>query len=148
MDTPNPATLTGHLVHLGTYAVFRQFFDADFEVETEREIDGIKVKGRIDVVLKEGIVVDVKFMRSSTERKPLEHHIEQLRLYLWLTELERGVLLYITPDGIYEHTVDVPYTDEQVRALLHEEQAPKWDWECSYCNWAGFCEKKVRRERK
>jgi len=148
LDVPSPTTLVGQLVHLGAYVALRQFFDADYEVEAEKEIDGIKVKGRIDAILKEGIVVEVKFMRASVEREPLAHHVKQLRLYLWLTGLEKGVLLYVTPDGIYEHEIDMPLRDEQVRMLLQDQQAPRYEWECSYCPWSGFCEKKVRKERR
>jgi len=147
-NLPTPSTIVGDFVHVGVLSWLREFYDAEIEKEITKEIDGIKVKGRVDAILEEGIVVEVKFMRASPERTALPHHIEQVRLYLWLTEKEKGIILYITPDGIYEHPINVPYTDEQVKSLLAVQEIPRYDWECQYCSWSAFCEKKVRRERK
>jgi len=147
-NLPTPSTIVGDFVHVGVLLWLREFYEAEIEKEITKEIDGWTIKGRIDAILEEGIVVEIKFMRASPERTALPHHVEQLRLYLWLTGLEKGVLLYVTPDGIYEHVITTPLKDEQVRMLLREEQTPRWDWECQYCSWSSFCEKKVRKERK
>jgi len=147
-NLPNPATITGEFVHKGILAWLKHYYEARTEVEMEKELGGWLFKGRIDAILDDGTVVEVKFMRSSVERAPLEHHLEQLRLYLWLTGLEKGVLLYVTPEAVYEHVITTPFKDEQVIALLQDKRTPKYDWECGYCNWSSFCEKKVRRERR
>jgi len=147
-DLPSPATMVGEFVHRGVLQWFEEYYEAEIEKEITKELDGWTIKGRVDAILDDKFLVEVKFMRASPEREPLGHHKLQLRLYLWLTDLEKGVLLYVTPEAIYEHTIDIPFTDEQVRMLLREEQTPRWDWECGYCSWSSFFEKKVRRERR
>jgi len=147
-NLPTPSTIVGDFVHVGVLSWLREFYEAEIEKEITKEIDGWRVKGRIDAVVNDQFIVEIKFMRASVEREPLPHHIEQVRLYLWLTGLEKGVLLYVTPEAVYEHEITIPYRDEQVAELLREKQIPRYDWECSYCNWSGFCERKVRRERK
>jgi len=147
----NSAFLMGVLLHKGlvkflseqsTYKVLE-------EVEVKRKIGEWTVKGRVDAWLVredgEEIIVEIKTSRRDIGI-PYQHHIEQLELYLWLTGVKRGLLVYITPDRITEYEVNTPATDEEVMMYIEDfikkSKVPRFDWECKVCQWANICNRK------
>jgi CRISPR-associated exonuclease Cas4 len=107
------------------------------------------ISGIVDVVEPEtGIPIEVKY-QTSLQDKPQEHHILQLRLYLWLMNSERGELLYVSPQGLKSFIVKEPLIDEEVIQLIKDEKAPRWqEWECLYCPYQQFCSKSNCKPRK
>ena len=149
----SPITVLGELVHIGLEKFLQDTLGSDVvktEVEYERDIsvDGVTyiVKGRVDAVV-ENTVIEIKTSRSDTNI-PYQHHIQQLRLYLWLTGLPRGLLVYLTPERIAEFSVETPASDGEVadlvRSLISGEPAPRYPWECGYCSYAALCPRKSR----
>lgn len=68
----------------------------------ELSIDGKSyiVSGTADMIGPETKTpIEVKY-QTALKDEPKEHHVLQLRLYLWLLNAEKGELLYVSPEGI------------------------------------------------
>jgi len=142
---PPTPTLVGQLIHAGVREVLGHLKGTEYEVRKEREVGDHVVVGTADI-LRPGEVIEVKYMRSHKDDKPLPHHLLQLRAYMWLFDKPKGRLLYISHDRICEYTVEEPMTDDEVKALLMDNSSPRWpEWECDYCEFNGFCEKRIQR---
>ncbi|MEM0026609.1 MAG: CRISPR-associated protein Cas4 [Ignisphaera sp.] len=147
----DPITISGELIHLGIGKVLADLLGKDnvkLEVEYEKEmvIDGATyiVKGRVDAVVGDWLV-EIKSSRSDLSI-PHQHHTLQVRLYLWLTGLRKAVLLYITQNRISQYFIEDPVSDGEVadliRSILSLKPAPRYSWECSYCQYAILCPNK------
>ncbi len=149
----SPVTVVGELVHMGLEKFLVDTLGSDAvktEVEYERDIvvEGTTyiVRGRVDAVV-EDTVIEIKTSRSDTNI-PYQHHIQQVRLYLWLTGLPRGLIVYLTPERVAEFSIETPASDGEVadlvRSIISGEPAPRYPWECSYCPYSALCARKAR----
>ncbi|WP_227410868.1 CRISPR-associated protein Cas4 [Thermosphaera chiliense] len=139
-----PSAVLGNLVHAGIGTLLREKgFEVEVEVSTEVEVNGEKysVRGRVDALKKdEGLVVEVKTARYAQDI-PREHHLNQLKIYLEILNLENGTLIYITPDKIYEFQVkrEKISLESLVKTLVDDTAHPRYEWECSYCMFRKLC---------
>jgi len=136
----NLSLLIGELVHKGFLEWLAKELNAKIEVEVQRQYRNFVIKGRIDA-LTDDCVYEVKYMKEHLGDEPLEHHVRQLRLYMWMVDVQHGKLIYITNNRFCEYDVDRPIVDSDVEVLLHTWDAPRYDWECKYCPYAFICEK-------
>jgi len=153
----------GRAAHLGVEQLLRDhaqdlgFSKVETEVEVERRVtvDGASVllSGRVDALGLSGggrTVIEVKTARGDYGL-PHEHHLLQLRIYMWMLGASRGVLLYLTPDRVAEYEVGEPLSEGEVadlvRGFLRGEPSPRYDWECGYCPYAPLCPRKRVRGR-
>ena len=147
-DFFTPAAIMGDFVHSGLEQFLKEEFNAEVEVDVEKEvnIDGktIKIRGRADAVIKD-VVVEIKSSRSD-KGLPFEHHRTQLQVYLWMFEAKKGILIYVTPDRVTEYEIDEPLDDAVVLKLIGEvvraSKAPRYIWECNYCKFNTICPNK------
>jgi CRISPR-associated exonuclease Cas4 len=107
------------------------------------------ISGMIDIIDPETKTpIEIKY-QTSLQKSPHEHHILQMKAYLWLLNAKRGEIIYISPEGIKIYAVSEPLTDEEVKTLIKEEKAPRWpEWECQYCPYQQFCNKSNYKHRK
>ncbi|MEM3753565.1 MAG: hypothetical protein QW778_03125, partial [Candidatus Micrarchaeaceae archaeon] len=92
--------------------------------------------------------IEVKY-QTALRDEPKEHHVLQVKLYLWLLSAERGELLYISPKGLKSFTIEKSLSDQEVIELIKEEKVPRWlEWECKYCQYSPFCNKSTIAHRK
>jgi CRISPR-associated exonuclease Cas4 len=144
-----PSMLLGDLVHSGLEDFLKREFNAEVEVEVEKEIPvngkTVKIKGRADAIIQqnnERIVVEIKSAKGD-KGLPLEHHKAQLQLYLWLFNVRKGILIYVTPDRVTEYIIDQPADEVGVIRLTEEtlraSKAPRYQWECKYCVFKVIC---------
>ena len=145
-----PSAILGDFVHAGLEDFIRNNFpNAQTEVELEKEIPvnnkQVKIKGRVDAIAEiegEKTVIEIKTARAD-KGLPHEHHKTQLQIYLWLTGIRKGLLIYITPDRITEYPVNEPLDDSVIIRLAEEtlnmNRAPRYSWECKYCVFASLC---------
>jgi len=136
--TIEPRLILGKIVHQGLQKFLEEKFEADIEVECSKEIEEYIIKGRIDA-LTESRVIEIKYAQDVVGGKPYDHHIEQVKLYMWLTGRMEGILIYITPKRLLEFTIQTPATDDQVLWLIDNWRSPRYDWECKYCSFAVIC---------
>ena len=145
----SPAAILGDLVHRGLENFLKEKFNAEIEVEGSRtvEINGksVTVKGRADAITQD-YVIEIKTSRAD-KGLPHDHHVLQLRLYLWLFNRKKGILLYVTPDRVTEYEVSDPPDEAEVLRHLEDflniRYAPKFKWECNYCPFSVLCPNKV-----
>ncbi|MHC1600494.1 MAG: CRISPR-associated protein Cas4 [Candidatus Methanospirareceae archaeon] len=146
LETDVPVFLLGDFVHKGLQSYLKQMgYETEVDVEYRLD-DNTVIKGRLDAYNGDE-VVEIKYMRSMRDSKPLEHHVIQLKIYMMMVNAERGRLIYVTPDRIAEYIVENPYTPEQVKVLLEDEKIPRWEWECDYCPYKSFCSYVVSKRR-
>lgn len=158
----NPVTVLGSLVHSGIGQLLSRVLEnegarVELEVESslmvnlEPVVPGsgeVVVKGRADaiVVTRDGARygIEVKTSRSDLSL-PMEHHIDQVRVYNLLFNLEKSYLLYVTPERIAQFEVAERASEEELAKRILEAKAPRYSWECKYCPFAVLCPSKVAR---
>ena len=145
-----PSAILGDFVHVGLEDFIKNnFTNAQAEIDAEKVIPvddkQIKIKGRVDAIAEidgEKTVIEIKTARAD-KGLPHEHHKAQLQIYLWLTGIKKGLLVYITPDRITEYTVNEPLDDAVVIRLAEETlkmtKMPRYSWECKYCVFSSLC---------
>jgi len=119
--------------------LFKDLVSTTSEVEKKISINGreITIIGRPDIIMEDS-VIEVKYSRTP-EDKPLEHHIAQLKLYMYLTNKKKGILVYFTPRGLREFIIEEEIDEEYVQELVNNWKTPRYDWECQYCNYREIC---------
>jgi CRISPR-associated exonuclease Cas4 len=147
----NPITLYGEVIHQGLEKILSTLFsisDANIEVEYEKNIlidnNTYVIKGRIDVLIND-YIIEIK-SSSLDKNLPQAHHILQTRIYLWLANLDKALLVYITPNRIVEYYIREAISDGElmdlVRSIITGQPAPRYPWECKYCIYAILCPSK------
>ncbi|WP_457549730.1 hypothetical protein [Archaeoglobus sp.] len=93
----------GSLVYLGLEQILSNDLNAEVEVKGVKWIGDYRVVGRTDAKLGK-VGIEIKTSRTDYEI-PYDHHVLQARIYNWLFDLEKTVLVYITPDRVTEYIV-------------------------------------------
>jgi CRISPR-associated exonuclease Cas4 len=137
-----PNMVLGEMVHVGIQEALKEKgFEIEKEIEEKIVIEGTEYifKGRIDAFSND-MIIEIKTARSSTGL-PHPHHLLQLRIYMAMTGVRRGLLVYITSDRIVEYPVENSNIDlgEMVQKHVEAREFPLWEWECRLCNYNRFC---------
>jgi CRISPR-associated exonuclease Cas4 len=106
------------------------------------------VKGRADAIVtaRDGARYGVEIKTSRSDLSlPMEHHLDQVRIYNLLFNLERSYLLYVTPERIAQYEVSERASVEEVARRILEAKSPRYPWECRYCPFAVLCPSKLAR---
>jgi CRISPR-associated exonuclease Cas4 len=143
--TFNPRFALGQLVE----DALKRRFQNEGENIYMRELNGnYVISGMIDIIDPETKTpIEIKY-QTSLQKSPHEHHILQMRAYLWLLNTKKGEIIYISPEGLKAYSVSEALTDEEVEALIKDEKAPKWpEWECQYCPYQQFCNKSIMKHK-
>jgi len=139
-----PGAILGSLIHAGVEKYLaEQGFVVEHSIEEKIKVENEEytVKGRVDAYDPEKkIVIEIKSSRD-TANKPLEHHIFQLQIYLNMLEADKGILVYITPEGFLEYGINREKINLKslVKTLVRDEVHPRWSWECRYCVFKRLC---------
>ena len=157
----DPALITGSIVHYGIAGLLKYAREKGIINwrKVEFEVDGVKrlsfdsnsnlpyiaaIKGRADIIIVDEddnrVGVEIKFSRNGGSL-PYQHHIDQVKAYNWLFNLDYSILLYITPDRITEYTIRDRFSDEQIADLIRKPKTPRYPWECRYCLFNILCPK-------
>lgn len=133
----------------------------------------VKLEGHIDLILhlETGIaIVDIKTFERNDKYNiedylPNQHHLDQLAIYMSITGINQGYLLYINRSNYEPLFYRLSISDQAIRfnSLLqkafnlakveHSEELPpriglkwddynnyyKFDFQCNYCEFQGFC---------
>ncbi len=146
-----PPMILGDLVHAGLEKLLEEHgWRAEVQIEKRISVDGEEylLKGRADLVryAKESQnraeeVIEIKTGRDLPSNTPHEHHVLQLKIYLYLLGAQRGYLVYITPERLVEFPVDPEPIDLEmlVRETVYNEKTPRYEWECKYCPYRRIC---------
>ncbi len=145
----DPTLLLGDIVHLGLEAFLKKIFGEGIlkgilgvEVEKKRSIGKYTIRGRIDALIElesgERMGVEIKYSRRDIGL-PHQHHVLQVKIYNWLYDLPKSILIYITPNRITEYDIEEKVSEEEILLLIEDEKSPRWPWECQYCRFAILC---------
>jgi len=143
-----PAVVMGILVHEGLEKILSEM-DIEVEVEGEKTIEDPEadriyvVKGRADAIVTtdDGRVgIEIKTSRNANNI-PYEHHIDQARLYNWLFDLKKTILVYITPTKLVEYEIVGPMDEKMILHIINSSTSPLYEWECKYCPFSKVCPK-------
>ncbi len=150
----NPVALYGEIIHQGLERLLSILFGVDnirVEVEYKKTIylnldnNTYIIKGRVDAVVGD-YVIEIK-SSSSDKNLPYEHHIIQTKIYLWLSNLNKALIIYITPNRIVEYQVEGAISDRELIGLVENiitcQQTPRYPWECRYCTYSILCPSKI-----
>jgi len=132
--------------------------------ETEIPKNDYNITGRIDALLKDGTIVEIKSINVKSMNKPIPEHVGQLQLYLFLfgntiNGKRKGVLLYESKQTqesfVFEYELDMDMVNKilsdfkEIQKCLEEEEIPerkkgyyKSKYPCKYCNYKNLCYKK------
>lgn len=155
----NPVLVHGTLVHKGLEELLKLILEqkgvkVEVEPEASVEVDlssyapgsgKVVVRGRADMVLtlptgeKQG--VEIKSMRGDMPL-PLEHHVDQARVYNTLFNLTRTLLVYVTPERITQYIERERLQVDEIARRILEQKAPRYPWECKYCPFSILCPSK------
>ena len=142
----NPRIVLGELIHLGILKILgkrdEKIVYKDIILNNKR----YRFIGMIDAIINNSII-DFKFTLLPSENLPSEKHVLQVKMYMWLTGLEEGYLLYFTPNEILEYKIDEKLSDEDIKRLYEHWDSPRYSWECDYCPVKRYCELKYLRKR-
>jgi len=152
----------GLLTHEKLEELFAQTFNAQCEKVVMRDIivNGIKYKvvGTIDI-LYDTTLIDLKTVNKIPDR-PYSHHYYQLQLYMWLTDLYKSYIVYISKRRgtirIYEVIRDNKVIDQLIErihyyiACISSDTIPKREksYLCNYCEYSLNCELDITPEKK
>jgi CRISPR/Cas system-associated exonuclease Cas4 (RecB family) len=146
--TYNPRFALGQLVEDALKHRFQNESENVYMRELQMNDGTYVINGMIDIIDPgTKTPIEIKY-QTSLQKSPQEHHILQMRAYLWLLNAKRGEIIYVSPEGLKIYIVSEPLTDEEVKALIKEEKAPRWsEWECQYCPYLQFCNKSIVKHR-
>lgn len=158
----NPVAVLGSFVHSGLGQLLSRVLEnegarVELEVESSLMVNlepivpgsgTAVVKGRADaiVVTRDGARygIEVKTSRSDLSL-PMEHHVDQVRVYNLLFNLEKSYLLYVTPERIAQFEVAERASEGELAKRILEAKAPRYAWECKYCPFAVLCPSKLAK---
>jgi len=135
-----PAVMLGELIHVAlekwAFEYVPQIYHKTLDVDGER----VMVAGMPDYVSKSlDTVVDFKYS-AHIGQEPLQHHVLQVQLYMWLCDVKNGELWYFTHDSFKSFSIDIPASDENVMQEIRHRSTPRWpEWECKYCEYRQLC---------
>jgi CRISPR-associated exonuclease Cas4 len=144
----SPPTILGEFVHKGLQKLLTEIYGSDVEIEVEGEKklslpqgNVVRVKGRCDAIVKRDnkkIGIEIKSGRSDYGI-PLEHHMDQARIYNWLFDLDETYLIYITYERVAQYKIKDKISEEELIIRITSNTYPRYVWECSYCPFSIIC---------
>ncbi|MGC9107972.1 MAG: PD-(D/E)XK nuclease family protein [Infirmifilum sp.] len=138
--------LLGDDVH---YLINSQFPLGEGEKSFEREYKGVTIKGRVDRIAGE-LIFEFK-TASNIPREPREHHVDQMQLYFWLAEKNKGFLVYVSKTTGQVKAFPIIRDEQRIQTLLGRAEslsnslrlavppAPEKGWLCEYCEFRDRC---------
>jgi CRISPR/Cas system-associated exonuclease Cas4 (RecB family) len=133
------------------------------ELPVKLDMKDFLISGRIDdlLLVKESgkeVLVEVKSTKSLVYTdSPKSHNVMQLQLYMHMTGVHNGVLLYVQKDNLQAKSFDIPYSAKEaaealerfrrLHSFLTKDEMPEPEakqdkekkWMCSYCDWREEC---------
>jgi len=136
------------------------------EVETQVRVEDKKlgVSGKIDLKM-DNVLYEIKSKHSKAfwymlkKDAPMQQHEEQLWTYLYLTNIEKGYIVYVSKDDlaiqeypVYLENEDIKnsvFTQLKVLNLAWKKELPppppeKDTWQSKYCRWHKQCLKQPK----
>ena len=135
------------------------------ELPLKLETKDFVVSGRLDdmLLLKEDgrkVLVEVKSTKTTEfTKEPSRSHAMQLQLYMHITGVHDGVVLYVDKNNLKSKAFAVRYDEEAAKEIINRfielniclvtgelpldeaKRDPALMWMCRYCEYAAMCDK-------
>ena len=117
--TDNPARLKMEVGTLLHEHFLKKLPLKEMEASREKVIDGVLWTYRIDGILEDGTIIEIKTVYGAgadrVKDAPDEKHLLQTQLYMYLEGVSIGKIVYICRDSMYifEHDIGLPATFKQ-----------------------------------
>jgi len=100
----------------------------------------LTIAGMPDIINeKSKTIIEIKYAGGAI-KEPLQHHLLQVKTYLWLTDYNYAELWYFTHKGCSSFTVSEAITEDDLIAAITGNGIPAFpEWECKYCIYKGIC---------
>lgn len=97
--------------------------DASTEVEVSTVYDGYVISGRVDLIIRGEAIVEFKFTHNpkyifNSNGLLNLWHVAQINLYMYLTGIRRGYLVYFYTPTLQYRVINVKYIDSLVKDRL------------------------------
>jgi CRISPR/Cas system-associated exonuclease Cas4 (RecB family) len=140
----------GNAIHREIQNAMKLRFGDNVEVEKpiSYTILDLQINGKVDLVLKNQLIIEIKTVKSSEGKSPEAEHIKQVQWYMGVLGLKKAVISYFNREnGIHLNTFEVTY-DEKVFEYIKgkfqrviEGRGLKSDIrECKFCPFSWTCE--------
>ena len=142
----------GNDVHLKLQEVLKQE-GCDTEVSVNIELDGFKLRGRIDALCNErgeDVILEFKTANEIPE-KPYDSHVMQIQAYLLMLKLRKGYLIYLSRTNGRVKVFRIERDNKAIKRLIERARqlykaltdlkppaAEKGPW-CSDCPFLHIC---------
>lgn len=138
------------------------------ELPLRLETKDFTISGRLDdmLLLKEDgrkILVEVKSTKTTDyTTEPSRNHVMQLQLYMQITGIHEGIVLYVDKNNLKSKAFSVKYDEELSKEIMNRfielniclvtdqlpldeaKRDPSLMWMCRYCEYNDKCDKKEK----
>ncbi|MBU5575093.1 MAG: Dna2/Cas4 domain-containing protein [Candidatus Aenigmatarchaeota archaeon] len=135
------------------------------ELPIKLEVDGIEISGRVDNIIQikannKIYLVEVKSAKNLFYINDAQkHNIDQLQLYMHITKIQDGIILYVDKTNLKTKAYEIKYNKEDAERIIERfkkinnflterklpppeaKENPKNLWMCNYCEYKEKCEK-------
>jgi len=132
-----PAILLGELVHMG---LSRLLDPAESKCKPAGQYI---VCGSADAMIG-GFPAEIKYQRQAPG-SPKDHHLDRIKIYMWLYDSPKGYLVYVTPENIATYIITTAFTESEIVRKIEMRVFPRYSWECKLCEYEGICEYAARK---
>jgi len=101
-----------------------------------------KVHGRVDMADGKRIY-EIKTLSVIPSAEVSEHYRRQCEFLNWLADADECMLIELSHTGYRKTIIREKATEEDVLRAIIEFKAPRWTWECRYCQYSRWCQYKV-----
>ena len=144
----NPILIQGALVHAGLEEILKEVLGkkgARVEVEPEGSLEldlrefipsaegKVSIKGRVDLLVElssgKRVGIEIKTARADLSI-PHEHHVDQVKIYNTMFDMDESYIIYVTPDRITQYRVEEKMSMADIAGRVAVPKVPRYSWEC------------------
>jgi len=124
----------------------------EIEKWVEIEVEGVKIRGKVDIVLAKKKVIEIKTVKDKPIRKPDLTHVKQVQLYLGILGLKKAVISYFKREnGLHLNSFEIDFDQvmydrilDKFAKVIQNRQLRTDTRECRFCPYSWTCSSYVR----
>jgi len=132
--------------------------EAESEIRADVEVEGVKIRGRLDILDKKNEkIIELKSASQTRyiESEPKDAHRKQVNVYLHSLKMKKGEVVYISKKDLsiisHEIDYDAKLFEDTIRELKEKKYYIETDifpgkelersdaWQCRFCGWQDEC---------
>lgn len=140
----------GTAIHNWIQENFTEHFGDKVQIEKyiTHVVEGLKINGKVDIILNNNKIIEIKTVKSSEGKEPDKSHIAQVQWYMGVLNLPKAAISYINREnGIHINTFEIDFDEvqfnrivEKFAAVIRGDKNLRSDnRECKYCPYSKIC---------